>query len=275
MDRSEKWNQDPDGGFNKETRTLEPRQLYFAADLKSATTKFFNRSHEDQLLLNLSKDTSIIITKPDKGRGVVIMNRSDYIGKWGQILRNRSKFTLLTGDPTGTQQYRYIKPVGSISARLYGLPKVHKTNVPLRPIVSCIQSYNYRLGKFLVDIVKSIRNSTYSLKNSDAFIRCLKENSSLSIHKMISFNVESLFTNIPVNRTINIICEKLYWADLILNPIIPEYATKWTHFLYNGNYYDQCDGVSIGTSLAAIFAEVFMANFEEQYISPLLTNGSK
>ncbi|CAF1439819.1 unnamed protein product, partial [Adineta steineri] len=141
----QKWDQDPDSGFNKETRTLEPRQLYFAADLKSTTTKFFNRSHEDQLLLNLSKDTSIIITKPDKSGGVVIMNRSDYIGKWGQILRNRSKFTLLTGDPTGTQQYRYIKPVGSISARLYGLPKVHKTNVPLRPIVSSIQSYNYRL----------------------------------------------------------------------------------------------------------------------------------
>ncbi|CAF4031702.1 unnamed protein product [Adineta steineri] len=136
---------DPDSGFNKETRTLEPRQLYFAVDLKSATTKFFNQSHEDELLLDLSKDTSIIITKPDKGRGVVIMNRSDYIEKLGQILRNRSKFKLLNKNPTVTQQYRYIKPVGSIPARLYGLTKVHKTNVPLRPIVSCIQSYNYRL----------------------------------------------------------------------------------------------------------------------------------
>ncbi|CAF1439036.1 unnamed protein product [Adineta steineri] len=87
----QKWDQDPDSGFNKETRTLEPRQLYVAADLKSVTTKFFNRSHEDQLLLQLSKDTSIIITKPDKGRGVVIMNRSDYIEQLGQILRNRSK----------------------------------------------------------------------------------------------------------------------------------------------------------------------------------------
>ncbi|CAF1412678.1 unnamed protein product, partial [Adineta steineri] len=40
----QKWDQDPDSGFNKETRTLEPRQLYFAVDLKSATTKFFNQS---------------------------------------------------------------------------------------------------------------------------------------------------------------------------------------------------------------------------------------
>ncbi|CAF4174541.1 unnamed protein product, partial [Adineta steineri] len=312
----QKWDQDPDSGFSKETRTLEPRQLSLAADLKSATTKFFNEAqgsikrnknanqlHEDELLLNLSEDASIVITKPDKGRGVVIMNHNDYIRKMVEILRNRSKFKLLDGDPTGTretkltkllrqikeegylteQEYRYVKPVGSIPARLYGLPKVHKANVPLRPIVSCIQSYNYRLGKFLAEIIKPIRNSPYSLKNTDGFIKFLKENSSLSIHKMISFDVESLFTNIPVKRTINVICTKLYRTDPILKPLIPErylrellkYATELTHFLFNGKYYDQSDGVSMGTSLAAIFAEVFMANFEEQYISPLLINGSK
>ncbi|CAF4074285.1 unnamed protein product [Adineta steineri] len=311
-----KWDQDPDSHSDKEIRTLEPRQLSFAADLKSATTKFFNEAqglirrkknfnqwYEDELLSNLSKDTAIVITKPDKGRGVVIMNRADYVRKLEQILSDGTKFELLDKDPTGSretaltnllraiqndnyltkQEYWYIKPVGSIPARLYGLPKVHKKNTPLRPIVSCIQSYNYRLGKFLAGIIKPIRNSTYSLKNTDSFIKFLKENSSLSIHKMISFDVESLFTNIPVDRTIDIICYKLYDTDPKLNPVIPqnyfrkllEYATKRNHFLFNGKYYDQCDGVSMGTSLAAIFAEVFMANFEEQHISRLLTNGSK
>ncbi|CAF1680615.1 unnamed protein product, partial [Adineta ricciae] len=291
----QKWDEDPDGALYKETRTLEPRQLSLAADLKAATEKFFNEAqqsvnrnrnatfddkHEEQLLRNLSKDPSIVITRPDKGKGVVVINRADYIEKLERILSDTSKFRVVDKDPTGCreaaltsllrrmkkeeylteQEYRFVKPVGSIPARLYGLPKVHKTNTPLRPIVSCVQSYNYRLGKFLADIIKPLRDSKYSLKNNDAFLKFLKQNSSLSTNKMISFDIESLFTNIPVGRTIDTICYKLYCTDPKLRPYIPEhyfrqmleYATKWTHFLFSGKYYDQCDGVSMGTPLAAV-----------------------
>ena len=116
--------------------------------IKTRKNKITNEDNDDQLLLNLSKDPSILITKPDKGRGVVILDRNDYIQKLEQILSDNTKFKLLNKDPTGTrenslttllrqmkneeyltqQEYRYIKPVGSIPARLYGLPKVHKIN---------------------------------------------------------------------------------------------------------------------------------------------------
>ncbi|CAF1689919.1 unnamed protein product [Adineta ricciae] len=97
---------------------------------------------------------------------------------------------------------------------------------------------------------------------------------------MMSFDIESLFTNIPVDRTIDIICYKLYCTDPKLRPYIPEhyfrqmleYATKWTHFLFNDKYYDQCDGVSMGTPLAAVFAEVFMADFEDKHLPTILNN---
>ncbi|CAF3304271.1 unnamed protein product [Rotaria sp. Silwood2] len=166
-----KWDEDPDDIANKEIRVLEPKQLSLAADLKSTTEKFFqhaqmsikmrkdknlNGNHDDKILLKLSKDLSILITKPDKGRGVVILDRNDYIEKLEKILSDNKKFKLLNQDPTISrenalttvlrqmkneeyltqQEYKYIKPVGSVPARLYGLPKVHKNNVPLRPIVS-------------------------------------------------------------------------------------------------------------------------------------------
>ncbi|CAF3273243.1 unnamed protein product [Rotaria socialis] len=319
-----KWDENPDNISNKEIRTLEPKQLSLAADLKNATENFFNQAHmsiktkqnkimnqhnNQQLLLNLSKDPSILITKPDKGRGVVILNRNDYIQKLEQILSDSTKFKLLDKDPTSSRenaltallrqmkneeyltenQYRYIKPVNSIPARLYGLPKVHKItienekvcNVPLRSIVSCIQSYNYRLGKFLAGIIKPIRDSTYSLKNTNEFLKFLKENKGFSkSNKMISFDIESLFANIPVDETIEIICNELYCTNPKLKPFIPEhyfcelleFATKYTHFLFNKKYYDQADGVSMGTPLPAIFAEIFMANFEEEHLSGLLNN---
>ena len=94
---------------------------------------------------------------------------------------------------------------------------------------------------------------------------------------MISFDIESLFTNIPVDETIDVICNKLYFTNPRLRPFIPEHyfrellahATKYTHFLFNNKYYDQADGVSMGTPLAAIFAEIFMAYFEEQHLPDL------
>jgi len=271
--------------------------------LNQEKKKDVNEYNEHKLLLNLSKDQSILITRPDKGRGVVVLDRQYYIEKLESILSDKTKFKLLDKDPTISrensltsvlkqmqndgyltqQEYKYIKPVGSIPARLYGLPKVHKTNVPLsfRPIVSCVQSYNYQIGKYLANIIKPIRNSPYSLKNTNQFLEFLKENKYLSKNnKMISFDIESLFTNIPVNETINIIWDKLYYTNPKLRPFIPEhyfrqlldFATKYTHFLFNKKYYDQSDGVSMGTPLAAIFAEIFMANFEQQHLPGLLNS---
>ncbi len=63
--------------------------------------------------------------------------------------------------------------------------------------MSCIKSYNYRLGKFLAGIIKPIRDSPYALKNYNQFIEFLKENKDLvTDNKMISFDIESLFISI-------------------------------------------------------------------------------
>ena len=40
---------------------------------------------------------------------------------------------------------------------------------------------------------------------------------------MISSDIESLFTNIPVNETINIICDRLYYTNPKLRPFVPEH----------------------------------------------------
>ncbi|CAF4104861.1 unnamed protein product, partial [Rotaria sordida] len=239
-----KWDEDPNDIANKEIRVLEPKQLSLAADLKSATEKFFqhvqisiklrkdknlNANNDDKILLNLSKDPSILITKPDKGRGVVILDHPTISceNPLTTVLRQMKNEEYLT-----QQEYKYIKPVGSVPARLYGLPNVHKDNESLRRIVSCIKSYNYKLGKFLANIIKPIRDSPYSLKNTNNFFKFIQQNSHLSKNnKMISFDIQSLFINIPVRETIEIICNKLYCTDPKLRLFIPEdYFRKLLEF---------------------------------------------
>ena len=109
------------------------------------------------ILKRLRNNREIVILRPDKGNGVVIMSRKDYICGMNDIIDDRSKFKLLTKDPTSLgegqlqRSLRKLKneeffnddvcksvyPTGSRQARMNGLPKSHKTfdSVPaFRPI---------------------------------------------------------------------------------------------------------------------------------------------
>ena len=109
------------------------------------------------ILKRLRNNREIVILRPDKGNGVVIMSRKDYICGKNDIIDDRSKFKLLTKDPTSLgegQLQRFLRklkneeffnddvcksvyPTGSRQARMNGLPKSHKTfdSVPaFRPI---------------------------------------------------------------------------------------------------------------------------------------------
>jgi hypothetical protein len=64
--------------------TLKARLVNFARNYpklhSSHSSSFFSATHLNAVE-SLRKNPDIIITKPDKGRGVVIMNRDDYINK--------------------------------------------------------------------------------------------------------------------------------------------------------------------------------------------------
>ena len=47
-----------------------------------------------------------------------------------------------------------LRPSATVCPKCYGLPKIHKPNVPLRPIVASIGSPTYALAKYLAEILK-------------------------------------------------------------------------------------------------------------------------
>ena len=90
---------------------------------------------------------------------------------------------------------------------------------------------------------------------------------------LISFDVESLFTNIPLQETINIAVELIFKN----NPNFSikktdlkkmfSLATAESHFLFNGNIYDQINGVAMGSPLAPVLANLFLGFHEESWLS--------
>ena len=90
---------------------------------------------------------------------------------------------------------------------------------------------------------------------------------------MISFDVVSLFTNVPLNKTIDIILRKVYDEKKIKTKIkkcdmrnLLYLCTKDVPFMFNGELYLQIDGVMMGSPLGAIFANIFMCELENSLI---------
>ena len=82
----------------------------------------------------------------------------------------------------------------------YGLPKVHKVSVPLRPIVSFINSPSYNLSKFLSRILSSLLVNSYSVRNSKEFVDYVKNFTISENDILVSFDVVSLFAALTQGR---------------------------------------------------------------------------
>ena len=98
--------------------------------------------------------------------------------------------------------YTQLRPHGSNSpaARFYGLPKIHKNNMPMCPIVSACGTTTYNTAKFTTKSLQNDCGKTSSfVKDSTDFIKKIKH---LSINPkeetLVSFDVSALFTSIPV-----------------------------------------------------------------------------
>ena len=105
--------------------------------------------------------------------------------------------------------YTQLRPHGSNSpaARFYGLPKIHKDNMPMHPIVSACDTATYNTAKFITKILQNYCGKTSSfVKDSTNFIKKITH---LSINPeedtLVSFDVTALFTSIPVHVALQVI----------------------------------------------------------------------
>ena len=86
---------------------------------------------------------------------------------------------------------------------------------------------------------------------------------------MVCYGVTSLFTNIPLEETMHLTIDLLFEAkfDLKISRIDLQrrfqFATSQTNFIFNGNMYDQNDGVTMGSLLAPSLANIFMEYHEK------------
>ena len=182
-------------------------------------------------------------------------------------------------------EYDKLYPSGSAPARIYGTPKMHRfpssDSFPkLRPIVSSIGTFNYNLAHFLCDLCSHLIPNDYSFKDTFTFVSQIK-NASLSKKFLVSYDVTSLFTSIPLQETIDIAINLIFNHNPNLNITKKElktlflFATSQTHFVFNGKFYNKIDGVAMGLPLAPVLASIFMGFYESKWLNEYNLNKPK
>ena len=145
----------------------------------------------------------------------------------------------------------------------------------MRPILSATSTYNYALAKWLEDKLKPLSYNRYSILDIFEFAEEIRAKGINEDDILVSYDVASLFTNVPLDETIGILVDKAFkdnWFDSQYNLNISRQdltdllniATKDQLFQFEGTLYEQFDGVAMGSPLGPLIANVFMCSIEEQ-----------
>lgn len=148
---------------------------------------------------------------------------------------------------------------------LYGLLKVHKPNVPLRPIVDCTYSpLNKLSGYYLHKILSPLvgKGSTH-VSNSREFIEKVHDVTIDEDEVIISFDVVSLFTSIPTDMAVEA-CTSALQSDWNLPDRSPSdipdhkrllcFCLGSTYFCLDEVFYRQVHGTAVGVSVYYVTA---------------------
>ena len=125
--------------------------------------------------------------------------------------------------------------------------------------------------KFLCNLLEPHVPLDYNVRDTFSFVQEINQLST-SGKFMISFDVESLFTSIPLDECIDLAIKYIYQGNpgLKISPTdlktLFSFATAEIHFLFKGVFYNQIDEVGMGSPLAPVLANLFMGHWEKKLV---------
>ncbi|XP_055605896.1 uncharacterized protein LOC129754060 [Uranotaenia lowii] len=213
-------------------------------------------SSDPEKVIDKLKKHEVVYSRADKGNAVVIMNKQDYDTKVLDMIATgpyeecafkngkpkdplnmlieeanvvRQRVANLIGD--SKLERKFLVPNAKV-ASLYCLPKIHKNPIAMRPISSNICTPTEKMAAF-----------------------------------SFSFDVSALFPSVPTSDALDSLRRHLERRRVPPNQIeayiaVAEVCMKQNYFMFRGKFYKQTFGLSMGSKLSPLLAEVFMGDFE-------------
>lgn len=205
----------------------------------------------------------------------MILDKEEYNNKVQDFITGNNGISLLKNDPTNkyhtslkqelaeskalfTHPQRFL-PRNPLPPRLYGLPKVHKPTIPIRPVVSYTNTLTHRIAYKLNKDFKQHVNYTpqHTILNSSELINKIKDFPVPSNAKLVSFDVVNLFPSVPTSECKNIVQDLIDRSQCAV-PIKTELfnliscCIDANYFKFNDKFYTQDSGLPMGLPLSPL-----------------------
>ena len=203
------------------------------------------------------KRNDLVITKADKSGAIVILDVKDYIEMPNEKLQDDSFYQKLNVDPTAKhsdtvnsaiESFRKQELLSSSTAnkltvdevrtpQFHIFPKVHKTNIPGRPVVSSVECHTSKISKFVDQYLQPHAKSLSSnIKNTSDFINRINETKDINKDTiLVTLDVKLLYTNIPNHEGIEAVKSAL--NDVSQNPIARKVIIKFLFLILTLNNF--------------------------------------
>ena len=280
---------------------------------KHATHPNITKQEREAIKQLKEDDTSVVLTAD--WIGMVVMEKSSYVDKCmallqdinvyqpcrdltGQIHRQvQASLHRLKGKHGKDHQwvqlhYNQLLPMvrSSPLARFYGLPKIHKANCPMHPIVSACGTSTYNLAKYLTRILKAYVGHTSSfVKDSKDLMDKLQCIELQDNEEFVSFDVSALFTSIPVNQALDVINKLIIqhqtdmefkskvgvaWYELAdhldREDVMHLLEVVLNNCIFFSGKVQQLHGAAMGSPCSPVVANIYMEYFKKRALGPEL-----
>ena len=138
--------------------------------------------------------------------------------------------------------------------------------------MSAIGTHTYKMSKFIIPYISQWSKNEYTIYDSFSFtneIINFKNNNYI----MASFDIKSLYTNVPLNETINIILDQAFHNNSEYCKFDKGQLKKYlelslldNYFLFDKQLYKQLDGLAMGQPIAPILANIFLCYNEKKWL---------
>ena len=183
------------------------------------------------------------------------------------------------------KDYEAMRPLSNQPGRFFFIAKTHKfasiedislESLKLRPTINQTGTCIYNASKVVAKYLSTLSTNEFSITDTLSFPELLKNSSNDESYEDVSYDVESLFTSIPVQETIDYILQRIYVRKEIKpfckKSIFKKLLLKLTKecvFSVNNRLIKQIDGCPMGGPISVVFPDINVPKMEEDIVTPM------